>query len=618
MCSEIKYVIAAVAVMAVACTPYRKIQEIRSGKVGIKIVMDDGKKEKKSEDVTIDSIRSTLTEGPIIMNAIRDDQTGEMVATDIIRASKVTARFRNIAERAGMVSLSFDVIVPAGMSDSDWQLKICPMMKIQSDTMRLEPVYVTGKGYRQMQLRGYQRYRAFLSTIVTDTTDFLRMGQLELFLERYYPKTYSMKTDTTIVSESLAENLFGVSVQDAVVHYTKHMKVKRNEWKKKNRDRMFDRYVKDPLVTEKIKIDTVINGNESFIYRYTHTFKSRPSLKKVMIAIDAGLYERGRLLAALRYPDELTFYISSLSSLADNQIKYKMVIRERVVYDNTKALIDFALGSSIVDSTLSDNASELQRVRKCVGDVMAKTELELDSLIITASCSPEGKYEINRQLSVDRAKAVKAYFEKYLPKEWRGNVRTSEIPENWKQFRLIVQNDTVLEKHAVKRILGVIDGMTDHDEAERKLSMMTDYRYMREKLYPKLRSVKFDFYLHRIGMVKDTLHTTEIDTTYMMGLEAMKQLDYKRAVALLRPYRDYNAALAFLSADYNHSALEILDGLDEGDAKVSYLKALVLSRLGIEDEAQKYLGLSILADSKMRYRANLDPEMSQLVEGIKE
>ena len=70
------------------------------------------------KEVVIDSIKGTLSEGPIIMNAIKDTETGEMVATDVISASKVTARFRNVAERAGYVSIGFDVTVPSAMSDS--------------------------------------------------------------------------------------------------------------------------------------------------------------------------------------------------------------------------------------------------------------------------------------------------------------------------------------------------------------------------------------------------------------------------------------------------------------------------------------------------------------------
>lgn len=600
----------------VSCTPYRKMQKIVSGEVGMVISVPDEKPlDEEKEDVKIDSIRGSLTDEPIIMNAIRDNETGEMVATDVIDASRVVARFRNVAERAGYVSISFDVIVPEEMSDSDWQLKLRPLMRIQEDTLRLDPIYITGAGYRAGQLRGYQRYRNFLASIISDTTDFIRIGQLEIFLERFFPETYAMRTDSSFVSDPDAETLFGATQADALRHYTRRLKWIRNERRKARADRMYGRYVKDPIVVEGIRLDTVITSSDGdFVYRYMHTFRSRPNLKKVMVTLSGDMYERGECIHHLPFPEELTYYISSLSTMADLSPKYRMIILQRTVYDNTKALIDFALGSSEVDTTLSDNASELRRIRRCIEDVVARDEYALDSLVIMASCSPEGSYAHNRRLSAARSEAIRKYIGDYVPEEWRDScLKTSLMPENWEQLRRLVANDTLMGDAAVKRILAVTDGMKDPDVAERKLSRMAEYRYLRERIYPKLRSVSFDFHLHRVGMQKDTVHTTELDTVYMAGLDALKELDYKRAVALLRPYGDYNSALAFMSADYNHSALDVLNRLDDRDPKVCYLKAMVLSRLEMPDEAMKYFELSIAYDPYMEYRANLDPEMFSLV-----
>ncbi len=594
-----------------------KMQKIRSGQVGMTLsVAEEAPLEEEDDDdgIVIDSIRSTLSDEPIIMNAIKDSETGEMVATDVINASKVVARFRNVAERAGYVSIGFDVNVPAAISDSEWQLKILPMMKIQEDTLALDALYVTGERYRAGQLRGYERYNAFLSSIITDTTDFIRMHQLEIFLERHYPDTYAMKRDSSYVPAPMAENLFGVTQKEALEHYTWHLKWKMNERRKSRKDMMYEKYVKDPIVKEGIRLDTVLtSASGDFVYRYVHTFRSRPHLKKVMVSLDGKLYEDGDCIHEFPFPDDLTFYISSLSGLVDDTPKYIQYILERRVYDNTKALIDFEQGSSEVDTTLRDNAAELRRVLRCIDDVVARNDLELDSLVIMASCSPEGSLELNRKLSNARSESVCRYIEEFVPEEWKDSLRTSEMPENWEQLEKLLINDTVITEVSKKRMLDIITDMTDPDEAEYRLSRLSEYRYLREKIYPQLRSVRFDFYMHRVGMQKDTVHTTELDTVYMAGIEAMKILDYKKAVTILRPYDDYNAALAFMSADYNHSALDVLGRLDDTDPKVCYLKAMVLSRMEQHEEALKYYRLCITYDPSMRYRANLDPEMHLLV-----
>ena len=57
----------------------------------------DGRGDNAVRDTTL----VTSDEGPIIMNAVRDED-GNMVATDVLEAASVTARFRNVAERGGM------------------------------------------------------------------------------------------------------------------------------------------------------------------------------------------------------------------------------------------------------------------------------------------------------------------------------------------------------------------------------------------------------------------------------------------------------------------------------------------------------------------------------------
>lgn len=616
MCSDAKYLLALLVILALGCSPLGKMQKVKSGTVALGLsIMKEEPLADETPEIVVDSLRGTLTDGPLIMNAIRDSETGEMVATDVISASKVTARFRNVAERAGQVSLTFDITVPAGMSDSHWQLKINPFMKMMEDTIALEPVYITGKHYRERQMRGYERYRAFLSTIITDTADFIRVRQLEVFLSRHYPETYAMKCDSSFISEPMAENLFGVTQRDALTHYTRQLKWNRNERRKANAGRRFRSLVKDPIVTEGIRLDTVlVDSSGDFVYRYEHTFRSRPALRKVNVFLLGSLYERGECCFELPFPEDLTFYISSLSSLADERLRYKMVVQERMVYDNTKALIDFAQGSAAVDTLLGNNASEIRRVRRCIDDVVSRNELALDSLVIMASCSPEGVYAVNRRLSKARSESVMRFIADYVPPEWRDSLKASELPENWKQLARLVEYDTLMSERVRNKILGMMVSMEDPDKTEKALAGMDEYRYLREKIYPQLRSVSFDFYLHRVDLQKDTVYTTEIDTVYMSGVQALKELDYKTAVRILRPYDDYNAALAFISAGYNHSALDVLSRLDGGDAKTCYLMSMALARLGQMDEALGYFELCVAYDPYMEHRANLDPEMYDLIQ----
>ena len=604
------------ALVLVSCSSTYRMDGIRRGMVtmGLSVPQDMQPERDTVESIKVDSIKGTMSDGPIIMNAIRDTDTGERVATDVISASKVTARFRNVAERLGYVSIEFDISVPPGMSDSNWKLKIFPVMMIASDTTVLDPLFITGKNYRARQMRGYQRYRNFIASIISDTTDFIRVAQLEIFLKRNFPQTYKMKTDSSFVSEPQAMDLFGVTQEEALRHYTRQLMVRRNESRKARKSRMYAKYVRDPIVKEGIRLDTVLVSDQGeFTYRYVHTFRSRPRLKKVVVTLNGELYENGEKRFDLPFDEPLTYYISSLSSLADKTPKYRIIVLERMVRDNTKVLVDFQQGKAVLDTAIGDNASELRRLRKCIDDVASRNEFDLDSLVIIASCSPEGPYKTNSRLSAARSETMRKYISDYVPDEWKDRMVTAELPENWPQLKKLVASDTLIEVSVKEKIHDLMDRTRDYDLLEKKISTLSTYRYLREKIYPKLRSVSFDFHLHRVGMVKDTVHTSELDTVYMSGLRALEDLDYKEAVRILRPYADYNAALALMAADYNHTALELLNKMKDDNAKVCYLKAVLLARSRQMQEAMKYLELSIAYDQSMEYRANLDPELDELI-----
>ena len=620
MCSDniIPVLMLAVSVMICSCASERRLSGIRTGEVraGLSIPSDMDfekvREELLQEMETADTSAMSEADGPLIMNAIKDARTGEMVATDVISASRVVARFRNVAERFGKVNIEFDISVPAGMLSSSWKLELIPMMEMLGDSTRLEPVYITGQGYRDEQMRGYRRYARFLDSIVGDSADFVRIRQLEIFIRRYFPDTYAMKNDSSFVPEPVAENVFGVSQREALEHYTRHYLLKRNDRKKAAKERMFRKFVKDPLLSGGLRLDTVMaSADGGLVYRYVQEVNSRPGLKRISIALDGSLYEYGERICTVKRPEDIVFYVSSLSTLADMTPRYVMKIIERKVYDNTHAFIDFAQGRAELDTLLPGNASELERIRECVRSIASRDEFVLDSLVVTASCSPEGAYDYNSRLSMARSETMKSFIGNIIDTASAESLRAGSIPENWDQLCRIAAHDTVLSPVSVRKILEA-SYMDDKDRAEERIvASLPEYRYLREKIYPRLRTVRFDFYLHRKGMEKDTVHTTEPDTVYMSGVKALKNLDYRKAVELLRPYHDYNTALAYLSAGYNHSALKDLEEMDVRSAKTYYLKAVALSRLGRKKEALESYLASIELDPSMVFRANLDPELSE-------
>lgn len=640
------YILAAIVIIALshACATSRKLENIRANTMQALLVLPNDKERefKEIKAAKKDTLEIVDFEGNkmFVMKVIQDEN-GENVATEQLEAAVVVARFRNIAERHGKVDLEFQVIVPDNMMDSKWQLRFDPDMYILGDTIRLDPVIITGQDYRKTQLRGYQRYDRFIKSIITDSTAFINKGALEIFLQRNIPQIYKFKNDSSFVSEEEFATVFGVSERTAIEHYTWKLRKNMNEQKKRRKSEMFHRFVKVPIVTQGIRLDTVIHTDcGNFVYNYVQTINTRPKLKKVDIVLSGEIYDADQKLYDVPETEPLTMYISSVSAFVDDTEKYMTKVIERKAEANTECHIEFPVGKSDIDEKLSDNATEIGRIKNNLRDLLGNVVFDLDSLTIEAYASPEGSQKANEALSTKRAQSTSKYFQNFVKhvqdslamdegfsvifdgenetidkkKEKKAQIqfKSRSGGENWELFDKLVQNDQELDDDTRENYFRHRNNISDVDTRERSMMKENYYRRFREKYYPRLRVVKFNFYLHRKNMVKDTVHTTELDTAYMNALQMLKDHDYEAALRTLRYYGDLNAAVAYLALDRNTSAKLILETC-ERSAKVNYMLAIVYSREGDDQKAVQCYLHSCKQNPSYVNRGNLDPEISILI-----
>lgn len=571
------------------------------------------------------------------------DENGEAVAGEMLEAAYISARFRNVAERRGKVDLRFDVTVPASMINSSWQVRLIPTMFIMEDSTRLNPVVITGKAFRSDQIRGYERYEQWVSRIVEDTTRFVNRRQVELFIERYLPEVYAFKNDTSVITENEFNLAKGITGEELIEHYTDDISRRINKKRIASKDKMFQYFVKTPIVEEGLKLDTIItSATGDLIYEYVQTIDVHRGLRKADIVVDGGVYEFGeKLVYTVPRSKPLAFYISSLSSFVDTTTHYKTKIIERRAEANSSYNVVFKTASYKIDPTLENNAVEIARIKKNILDLVENQVFDLDSIIISAFASPEGNWKYNMELSSKRSAAISAYMTDYMQKQRdsiiaergffidaeEGTVRdasgdletvrfTSRSDgENWQMLDNLVRNDPYMVENGYDEEYFKLADTHDPDRRERRMSRHGWYSYVRDNLYPGLRVVNFNFHLHRKGMVKDTIHTTVVDTTYMEGVQAIDDRDYERAIALLTPYHDYNLAVAYSAMDRTESALEILEKYPDSKrtAPVNYMLAILYSRRGdVQKAVQLYMN-SCNQNPSYVYRGNLDPEISALI-----
>jgi tetratricopeptide (TPR) repeat protein len=411
-----------------------------------------------------------------------------------------------------------------------------------------------------------------------------------------------------------------------------------NERRKARKEEMYRKYVKAPIISEGLRLDSIISTpNGDFIYHYVQTIETRPKLRKVDIVLSGDIYEQDIRLYTIPKVPPLTFYISSISAFTNNTERYLTKVIERRASANTECRIAFELRKSEIKLDLGDNLFEIQKIKTTLGSLLNNETFDLDSILVSATASPEGSVATNRKLSNKRSEAVSKYFNDFMA-EFKDSLITEggvsmnidgtgmeytkkvhdikftprSIPENWDDLYTMVQVNPDLTEEAVFSFNKIFEQHKDLDKRERALAGQPYYKYMRDSLYPRLRTVKFNFFLHRKDMVKDTIHTTVLDSTYMNGVQALRDMDYNTALALLQPYEDYNTALAYVGMDRNLSALQILEK-EEKTPQVNYLLAILYSRTGDPQKAVQCYMACCKEDRSYVHRGNLDPEISVLI-----
>lgn len=640
---ETRILILGILLLAAACGPTR-LQTIEKKQLAASLALSRGELAEERK-VIASARRDTITvtgengEQLLLMKAVKDEESGEMVAHDVINAAVITARFRNVAERHGRIDLRFEVIVPREMMDTRWQLRFYPDMFILEDSVRLEPVIITGSDFRKAQLRGYELYDKYLRSIVTDTTAFIDWRSLNIWIARNMPDLYRYKNDTSYVDVQDFHSFFGPTQADAIREYTWWHRRHYHERRWYQRGEKFRELVKTPIEKEGIRLDTVlrdIDGN--FVYQYTQSIKTRPKLRKVDILLSGEIYQQDQRLYTMPRSEPLTFYISSLSAFVDGTERYMTRILERRAAANTACYVDFAEGKSDIDLSLGHNLEEMGRIRQNMVELLENRTFDVDSILISAYASPEGTLRSNILLSRRRAASVADYFDAFVGR-YRDSVRRNSFTvtvdergqermgresvadirfvsrsngENWEMLSFLVDTDSTLTPAQKNSYIRHLE-QADEDLREEALQKEPYYPYLRQELYPRLRTVRFDFFLHRKGMVKDTVHTTELDTTYMKGVECLKEREYEKALGYLKDYKDYNTAIAYLSLDYNASAMAILKDLPR-TPQVNYMLALLYARGGDDQKAVQHYLDACREERSYVFRGNLDPEIYVLIQ----
>ena len=473
---------------------------------------------------------------------------GERVMALQIEQVTVVAKMRSIPERNGRVVLDFIVTLPKQLLGKSRSVVITPILHKPDESVALEDLMIRGGRFSLLQERDYWQY--------------------ETYVERFRPDTVG-------------------------------------------REAAFNRFVKFPY-PEDVRLDSLVEGRSTVTYYYSQEVKTDETSKKMLVTL------QGQVLAvddsAYRLPpsDTLSYIVSSLLSFVDTIPRYRIKVVDKFVTVEDRNYIQFFVGDTRVVDTLGDNRRQLDKITGLMRQIVEQQEFWVDTITLTAASSPEGAYAFNDRLSQGRAAALKRYLVRRYGRSIDTMLIVRWVAENWPELTQRIRTAKSIENREALLALIASEKNPDRREQAIRQRFPKEYAYIRSVIYPQLRAVNFRYSLRRKGMVKDTIHTTELDTAYARGVELLQKRKYAKALYILNDYNDRNTVVAHLSLDHNERAMELLATMPK-DAVTEYLRAIACSRLGRKAEGREHFLEACRLDGRMEYRGNLDPEIAELL-----
>lgn len=473
---------------------------------------------------------------------------GERVMALQIEQVTVVAKMRSIPERNGRVVLDFIVTLPKQLLGKSRSVVITPILHKPDESVALEDLMIRGGRFSLLQERDYWQY--------------------ETYVERFRPDTVG-------------------------------------------REAAFNRFVKFPY-PEDVRLDSLVEGRSTVTYYYSQAVKTDETSKKMLVTLQGQVLAVDDSAYCLPPSDTLSYVVSSMLSFVDTVPRYRIKVIDKFVTVEDRNYIQFFVGDTRVVDTLGDNRRQLDKIAGLMRRIVEQQEFYVDTITLTAASSPEGAYAFNDRLSQGRAAALKRYLVRRYGRSIDTMLTVRWVAEDWAELtnrirtdREIVNRDAILELIAAEK-------NPDRREQAIRLRFPKEYAYIRSVIYPQLRAVNFRYSLRRKGMVKDTIHTTELDTAYARGVELLQKRKYAKALYILNDYNDRNTVVAHLSLDHNERAMELLATMPK-DAVTEYLRAIACSRLGRKAEGREHFLEACRLDGRMEYRGNLDPEIAELL-----
>jgi len=266
------------------------------------------------------------------------------------------------------------------------------------------------------------------------------------------------------------------------------------------------------------QVITYTGGN--FTYTASVPYKDAMKVSELMLRVRAVRgkksldFEPVKLADGVIATSTLVMKHGKSTSLKDNFV--------RITPENQTADINYVINKyDIRPSELK--AEDISLLKNFIKSVAEDSSRQFKLASISSYASPDGKFDLNEKLSVNRGtsadKFIKKEFGKIEAAKAEGFFDSKTTAEDWDGFKAEVEKSTLQDKDLILRVLSMY---SDPEVREKEIkNMSAAFESLKTDILPKLRRSKMLINVDKIGRSDEQILSQAISDPKVLSLDEM-------------------------------------------------------------------------------------------------
>lgn len=188
----------------------------------------------------------------------------------------------------------------------------------------------------------------------------------------------------------------------------------------------------------------------------------------------------------------LRFLDYSFSAYEVTDESYFPAPEKQLRADHGEVNLNFEVGKKTLNMNDSRNAAEVENMNRRLQEIISNPEMNLHALKITGIASPEGRYELNKELASGRLQTAMNIFLSRLDNQTREGMKTSTEARvaTWNDVINLLRKDNQLD--LANQVQNIVNSFKSIDTQGQRIRRLPQYNLIAEKYLPQLRKVNYE------------------------------------------------------------------------------------------------------------------------------